>query len=133
MNLLEKIRDTWEALGELASLLAAARVYVGQAKDATLPYCTVVEAGRVPLVRCNDGAAVDLVTVRTTVYHEDYAAGAAIVAAMLALYERTDFALSGSDRCESMQRISSSQAEGDDGVWVFVTEWGCRVYLAAGV
>lgn len=133
MNLLEKIRDAWTASAALVALLPVARVYVGQAKDGTLPFATVIESARAPVVRCNNGSAVDLVTVRATVYHEDYSAGEEIVNAMLALYERTDFALGGADRCESMARISSSQAEGDDGVWIFVTEWACRVYLATGV
>ena len=130
MNLAEVIHQRWAAATALNDLLPAARVTTGVSVDPTLPYAVIAKQSERPMVRHNDGSAVDSVGLRIRVFHDNYDSAAAVMEQIRVAFERSDFALSGDDKVIAMQRSDDSQRQEDDGVWQFVIDFDCMVYLA---
>jgi hypothetical protein len=78
------------------------------------------------------GDALDEVTLRVNVWHEEYDAGRAIAEEVKAAFDRSSFALSGSDRVVQMLRTNDFASQHDDGAWQFTTEFLVQVYLPSG-
>ena len=133
MNLAQVIHQRWAAAGSLNGLLPAARVFTGMSVDPTRPFAVISKESDRPLECYNDGAAVDVVGVRIRVFADDYDAAAAIMHQVKAAFDRSAFALSGSDKVLNMQRGDDSELQNDDGVWQLTIDFQCTVYLAAGV
>jgi hypothetical protein len=132
MNLAQVIHQRWAATEALSSLLPAARVYTGMSVDPSRPFAVISKESHRPLESYNDGAAVDVVGVRIRVFHDDYTAAAAVVAQIKAAFDRSEFALSGSDKVLAVERADDAELQTDDGVWQLTVDFKCTVYLAAG-
>ena len=133
MNLAQVIHQRWAAATTLTGLLPASRVHTGIGAEATMPYAVISKQSDRPLTRHHDGSAVDLIGVRIEVFNENYDAGAAVVHEIKAAFDRTDFALAGSDSVLNMLRSNDRESQGDDGVWQFTVDFDCTVYLESGV
>lgn len=139
MNLAQVIHQRWAAAEALNDLLPTSRVFTGLSPDPTTPYAVITKADDSPggaggpAAYCNDGSAVDRVRVRIEVFHDDRAAAAAIMHQIKVAFDRSDFALAGSDRVVNMQRSHDSERQEKDGLWRLVIDFDCTVYLASGV
>ncbi len=133
MNLIEVIHDRWAAASSLDDLLPASAVTTGLCVDPTMPYATIAKRGDRPVARLNDGSAVDAVAVRIEVFHDDRDAAAEIVAQIKTAFDRTEFALDGTDRVVNMQRVGDRERQHGDGTWQMTVDFACTVYLATGV
>ena len=137
MNIGQVLHTRWAAGTTLNGLLAAAKVMTGRyfAEDPTFPYATITRPNDVPQGYTSDGAAVERVAVRITVYHafESYDEGLAIADAVKSTFDREDFDLSGSDKVLNMQRSGYQEIQDEDGDWYFVIDFECPVHLSAGV
>ncbi len=130
MNLAEVIHQRWAAASGLNDLLPASRVHTGIGVDPTLPYAVLSKQSDRPTQRHNDGSAVSAVELRIRVFHDNYDSAAAVVEQVEAAFNGADFALSGNDRVINMRRSNDFQRQEDDGVWQFVIDFDCTVYLA---
>jgi hypothetical protein len=132
MNLAQVIHQRWAAAAALNDLLPAARVYTGLSVDPAMPYAVISRPEQSPVSLHHDGSGIDAVTLRIAVYHDRYDEAAAIVHAIKAAFDRTSFELAGADRVLFMRRTADSEHQGDDGLWRFVLDFRCTVYLATG-
>ena len=133
MNLEQVLHQRWAAFDALNSLFAAEHVKTGRSFSAALPYATITRLGNRTAFRTNAGDALDEVTLRINVWHDDYDAGRAIVRELMAAFDRSDFALAGGDRVVQMRRTDDSASQHDDGTWQFAIEFLVQVYLPSGV
>ena len=133
MNLEQVIHQRWAACDALASLLPAENVKTGRSFDDPLPYATITRHRSRTAFRTNAGDALDEVTLRINVWHDDYDAGRAIVGQLKAAFDRSDFALSGGDRVVQMRRTDDFASQHDDGAWQFTIEFLVQVHLPSGV
>ncbi|HYW81229.1 MAG TPA: hypothetical protein VE890_16720 [Thermoguttaceae bacterium] len=133
MNLAEVLHERWAAATALDAMLPVARVVTGMSVDATMPYATLIKQSERPLTRHHDGSGVDLVVMRIEVFDENYDTGTAVLHAIKAAFDRSTFALSGSDEVLVMQRVNDNETQSDDGVWQFAIDFECTVYLESGV
>lgn len=133
MNLAQVIHQRWAATGPLNDLLPASRVYTGMSIDPTTPYAVITKQSDRPMAYLSDGSSVDRVGVRVAVFHGAYDAGAAIVHQLKLAFHLAEFALSGSDKVISIQRSNDLERQDEDGLWQFVVDFNCTVYLTSGV
>lgn len=133
MNLAQVIHQRWAAAEALDQLLPASRVYTGMSVDPRPPYAVITRQSDRPSAYFHDGSTVDQVGVRVQVFHDNHDAGAAIVHQIKRAFHQSQFALSGSDKVINMQRANDSERPNDDGLWQFVIDFNCTVYLASGV
>jgi len=138
MNINATLHSRWANDATLNGLLPVAKVVTGIyfASEPAYPYATITRPGDRPLAYSSEGAAVERVLVRITVYHglNNYDEGLAIADAVKAAFDRKDFALSGSDKVLNMQRCGYMEVSDEDVAgWFFVLDFDCSVYLAAGV
>ncbi len=106
------------------------------ATDPEFPYATLTRPGDNTEGYDNSDAAEELVVVRITVYHhrDNYDEGLAIADAVKAAFDRSAFALSGTDRVLNMQRSGYAETQDDEeDNWFFVIDFTVRIYLTAGV
>jgi hypothetical protein len=134
MNLGYYLHSRWQSNPQLNDLLPAENVMTGLyfTADPGASYATIALPGGTVDGYANDGSSVDNVTVRIQVHNAQYDAGSAIVAALLAAFDRCDFALSGNDRVLSMQKTGMPEERQDPqtGQWDWIVDFKCRVYLA---
>jgi len=133
MNLEQAIHERWAASEALASLLPAENVRTGRSYGQPMPYAALTRLGSRTAFRTNAGDAMDEVTLRINVWHDDYDAGRAILEQVKAAFDRSDFALSGGDRVVQMRRTDDSASQHDDGAWQFTIEFLVQVHLPSGV
>ena len=133
MNLAQVIHQRWAADEALNGLLPASRVYTGMSVDPTTPYAVITKQSHRPMAYLSDGSTVDQVGVRVQTFHDNYDAGAAIVHQIKVAFHQAEFALSGSDKVINIQRSNDFEHLDRDGVWQFVVDLNCTVYLASGV
>jgi hypothetical protein len=135
MNLGYYLHSRWQASPPLNGLLPVEKVMTGLyfAADPGSSYATITLPGGAVEGYANDGSSVDSVTVRIQVHDADYDQGGAIVQALLATFDRSDFPLSGNDRVLSMQKTGMPVETQDPhtGQWDWTVDFKCRVYLAA--
>lgn len=132
MNLEQVIHQRWAASESLCSLLPAGSVKTGRSLAGSVPYVSVARLGNRTAFRANSGEALDEVTVRINVWHDDYDAGRAILEQVKAAFDRSDFALSGGDRVVQMRRTKDSASQHDDGTWQFSVEFLVQIHLPSG-
>lgn len=133
MNLEQAIHERWGQAAALAALLPTERITTGRAVDTTRPYAILACPRRQTVIRTNDGAAVDEVTTQIDVWHDRYDAGQAILAQIIAAFDRSDFPLSDGRRVVQMRREGDSATQQDDGVWQLTITFLVQVYLPSGV
>lgn len=133
MNLLQVIHERWAADGTLNGLLDSANVYTGNAPDAALPFCVVERGSQEPEWQSNCQTAADRVGIRFQLFHENRDDGYAIAEGIKAFFNRSNFSLSGSDVVQTMERAGDFEIQDPDGVWRFVIDFQCLIYLSAGV
>ena len=133
MNLAQVIHQRWAADSTLNGLLPATRVYTGLSFDPTRPFAVISKESDKPETYHSDGSTIDAVGLRIQVYHDNYDAGAEIAHQIKKVFDRTAFDLSGSDKVLNIQRGNNSENQTDDGVWQFIMDFICTVYLASGV
>ncbi|MGD0382455.1 MAG: DUF3168 domain-containing protein [Thermoguttaceae bacterium] len=132
MNLAQVIHQRWAADSTLNGLLPATRVYTGLSFDPARPFAVVSKESDKPETYHSDGSAIDAVGLRIQVYHDNYDAGAEIAHQIKKVFDRTAFDLSGSDKVLNIQRGNDLENQTDDGVWQFIMDFICTVYLASG-
>lgn len=132
MNLAQAIHQQWAAAADLDDLLPASRFYTGLAIDGAMPYATLSLATKRPASRCHDGSAIAAPVATIRIVGPSYDAVAAIAEQLKRAFDGADFALSGSDRVIDVRRCGESQTQDGDGVWQFVIEFDCTVYLESG-
>ena len=104
MKLEEGIHQRWAASNALVALLPASSVKTGRNVGDTLPYATVLRRGSRTAFRANSGEALDEVSLRIRIWHDDFDAWRAIAEAAKAAFDRSDFSLSDGDRLVQMLR-----------------------------
>ena len=137
MNLTQVLHQQWAADGTLNGLLPASAVMTGRyfASQPTFPYACLSQIRQGAELRTNSGASLDTIIVEVRIWHgrDNYDAGKAIADAADSLFNRTDFALAGSDKILNMQRIERQAISNpDDGHWQFILRFECMAYLASG-
>jgi hypothetical protein len=133
MNLAQVIHQRWAANSALNNLLPAARVYTGLSFDPSEPFAVISKEKDRPETYHSDGSAIDVVGLRIQVFHDHYDAGAAILHQIKTAFDRTNFDLAGSDKVLNIKRANDSERQTDDGVWQFIIDFDCTVFLASGV
>lgn len=131
LSLIEAIHRRWTDSAALCALLPASRVTTGMSAEPGVPRAVIHKQSDRPLVACNDGSAVAQVGIRIRVFHDDYAAAAAVVDRLKAMMERAEFALTDGNRVIDVQRADDSQEQQEDGVWQMTVDFNCAVHLAA--
>lgn len=137
MNLAQYIHTQWAADATLNGLMDSDRVTTGIyfEDDPGSRFGTITLPGGAYRQRFNDGGALNETLVRIQVHHDDYDLGLAIANAVLAVFNRSDFDLSGSDKVINIQ-AEGPPAELQDvitGEWDFVIDLRAVVHLATGV
>jgi hypothetical protein len=132
MNLAQVIHQRWAAAAALNALLPAARVYTGMSVDPTVPFATINKESEHPAAYLNDGSSVATVGLRIDVFHAQHDAAAAIVAQIKAVFDRSAFALAGSDKVVDVLWVNDFERQTADSVWQCTCELNCTVQLAAG-
>jgi hypothetical protein len=132
MNLVQVIHQRWAAATALNALLPATRLYTGAGYDPVPPLAVVSKQSDKPDSYDVGGSAIDIVVVRMRVLHAQYDAAAAIVHQIKKAFDRTTFALSGSDVVQNMQRTNDFEDQRNDGLWEMTIDFECTVYLAGG-
>lgn len=136
MNIGQVLHARWEANETLNGLLPVSKVMTGVyfADDPKFPYATITRPGDTTAGYHNTGAAEERVVVRITVYHhrDNYDEGLAIADAAKAVFDRTAFDLSGSDRVLNMQRSAYEETQDEEDNWFFIIDFVCMVHLASG-
>ena len=132
MNLEQVIHQRWAASETLNALLPAEHVKTGRSFGDPLPYATLTRLKNRTVFRTNAGDALDEVTLRVNVWHDDYDAGRAITEQVKAAFDRSDFALSGGDRVVQMRRTDDSASQHHDGTWQFTIEFLIEIHLPSG-
>jgi len=133
VNLEQAIHQRWAAAGALTSLLPVENVKTGRSSDGPVPYATIVREKNRTAFRSNAGDALDEVTLRVDVWHDNYDKGRGIAEQVKAAFDRSEFALSGSDKVVQMRRTSDSATQDEDGMWRLTIEFLVQVYLPSGV
>lgn len=136
MDLGQVIHAQWAADETLNGLLPATKVMTGLyfASDPGYPYGTITLPGGPPGGWSNDAAKLNQVTVVVAVYHDhgSYDACKAIADRVVDLFDKTDFALTGSDKCLSIRAGEPQEIQDQDsGDWTFVVTLECSVYQGA--
>lgn len=129
MNLAQVIHQRWAAAETLNNLLPAASVYTGMGVDPTVPYAVIGKRSDRPAAYHNDGSALSTVCLRIELFHDNHDSAAAVRDQIMAAFDRTDFALSGSDKVINMQRSDDFEVQEEAGTWRFVIDFNCTVYL----
>jgi hypothetical protein len=132
VNLEQVIHQRWAASEGLNSLLSAGAVKTGRSLAGSVPYAGIARLGNRTAFRTNAGDALDEVTVRINVWHDDYDAGRAILGQVKTTFDRSDFALLGGDRVVQMRRTNDSASQHDDGTWQFTVEFLVQIHLPSG-
>src|SRR3972149_1427654 len=130
MNLAQVIHQRWAADTTLNGLLPASRVYTGLSFDPVRPFAVISKESDRPATYHRDGSAIDTVGLRIQVFHDHYDAGAGIMHQIKATFDRTAFDLAGSDKVLNIDRGNDSERQNNDGVWQFIIDFDCTVYLA---
>jgi hypothetical protein len=133
VNLEQAVHQRWAASEALAAMLAAERVTTGRSLGDSVPYATITRRQCRTAFRTNAGDALDEVTLRIHVWHDDHEAGRAIVEQVKATFDRSDFELAGGARVVQMRRAHDAAVQHDDGTWQFTVEFLVEVYLPSGV
>jgi hypothetical protein len=133
MNLLEVIHQRWAAAAELNALLPVSNVYTGLSPVSTTPYAVITKLSERPVAYLNDGSVVSIVGLRIEVFDESYDAAAAVSHQVKAAFDRTEFALSGSNKVLNMRRADDYYRQRDDGTWRLAIEFQCTVHSDAAV
>jgi len=132
MNLEQAIHQRWAGDATLEGLLPAARLKTGRSVGETVPYATLARRRCRTRFRSNAGDALDEVTLRVRLWHDDYDAGRAIVEAIKTAFDRTDFPLAESDRVVQMRRTDDTAEQDNEGLWRFTIDFAVEVYLPVG-
>jgi hypothetical protein len=133
MNLIEVIHQRWAAATALSALLPVSRLCTGLSPDPGTPRATVNKQSDKPTSYESDDSAIDAVVLRFLVFHDRHAEAAAIIHQIKAAFDRSTFALAGSDVVQLMQRVNDFEEQLADGIWQMTIDFECTVYLAAGV
>jgi len=132
LNLEQAIHERWAASDGLNALLPAENLKTGRSLGDAMPYATIARLKNRTLFRTSAGDALDEVTLRVNVWHDEYDAGRAVAEEVKAAFDRGSFALSGDDRVVQMLRTNDFASQHDDGAWQFTTEFLVQVYLSSG-
>ena len=132
MNLEQVIHQRWAATETLNALLPAENVKTGRSLDGATPYATIARLKSRTRLRTNAGDALDELTLRVCVWHDEYDAGRAVADEVKATFDRSAFTLAGGDRVVQMLRSDDFASQHDDGLWQFTTEFLVQVYLPSG-
>jgi hypothetical protein len=133
MELEAAIHDRWALTPALESLLPAERVRTGLVHGEGRPYATIERKSSRTAFRTNAGDSLDEITLAIHVWHDSYDAGQAIVQAILAALDRSDFDFGAGDRVVQMRRTAESAKQHDNNVWQFSLEFSVSVHLCSGV
>jgi hypothetical protein len=132
MNLAEAIQTRWAATPSLCALLPAGQVMTGIyfAQTPPLRFATIALRGGTVEGYANDGSSIDTAAVRIQVHHDQYDQGAAIVAAVLAAFDRSDFAMGATDRvlCVQKSGVPSEAQDPQTGQWDWLIDFNCRLW-----
>jgi hypothetical protein len=135
MNLAQVLHARWAATAALNELLPVGKVMTGAyfAANPGTRYGTITLPGSRTTGFFNDQSSLEVMTVRVRIHHDDYDQGQAIVAALLAAFDRSEFSLADGSRVVCMQRSGLPQEMQDPrtGQWDWVTDFQCRVHCAA--
>jgi hypothetical protein len=132
MELEAAIHQRWAATPALESLLSAQRVRTGLVHAEGRPYATLERKSSRTAFRTNAGDALDEVTLAIHVWHDSHDAGRAIVQAILAAFDRSDFDFDGGDRVVQMRRTADSAKQHDNNAGQFSLEFSLSVHLCSG-
>jgi len=134
INLGQYLHARWAADTTLNGLLDSSKLSTGLAPDSEFPYATITWPGNTAGGWTNDGASLDRIGVRITVYHgrDNYDDGKAIVSAIRNAYSRADFAVGGGGRCINMQYTGDEELQDEEDDWYFVIDFEAQVHTLAG-
>jgi hypothetical protein len=129
MNLEQAFHQRWSQVTALESLLPAARVTTGQARDTAFP-CATLEVGPIrSALPTNEGPAIRVAEVRVNVRHEGYSAAKAIVEALRDGFDGATLELPGSAHSARLRHVADSNRQQDDGAWHWTVEFEAKTHL----
>jgi hypothetical protein len=135
MNLAQLVHARWAASARLNALLPVGKVLAGGRfhGDPGTRYATLTLPGSRSAGIPRAQWVPETVIVRARIHHDDYAAGQAIVAALLACLDGQEFSLVAWQRKVSIERGSVPKEMQDPrtGHWDWVTDLRCRVQSTA--
>jgi hypothetical protein len=129
MSLEQAIHEYWASTAALDALLPAARVTTGRSSGVAMPYATIEQIESRPTLPTNLGDAVEAVTIRVTLWHDDHAAGHAIAEQVEIALDRATLTLPGGGQVARFRRLRSSVSQHPDGLWQWTVELRARVHL----
>ena len=129
MNLEQAIHEHWADTASLETLLPAARVTTGRSSSGGVPYATIERIESRPTLPTHLGDAVEEVTLRVKVWHDDHDAGHAIAEQVEIALDRATLTLPGGSRIARLRRSSSAATQHADGLWQWTIELRANVYL----
>ena len=132
MRLEQAIHQRWATSGGLVALLPAQRVKTGRAFGDATPYATVEHVQGQTAFRTNAGDALDEVTVRINVWHDNYDEACAIAEQVKLAFDRSAFPLAGGDKVVQMRRVADSASQDGEGLWRLAIDFVTQVHLPSG-
>ena len=132
MNLAKYLHERWAAADDLNGLLPEEKVFTGMSSDPAPPYAVISQEGRKPFTRHSDGSALDKVLVRIQVFHGQYDAGPGIIREINRAFEGSSFDLDDGCKVFNMLRTDQREKQLEPGVWQFILDFQCTVFLPEG-
>lgn len=124
----QAIHERWAQASTLEALLPAARFGTGRSPSEALPYATLERArGRTALSN-NRGDAIEDVTLRIHVWHDDHDAGRAVVVQVVEALDRCSLTLDSPERVARVRRVGETVTAHDDGPWQWTVEFSVRIH-----
>ena len=112
--------------------MPAAQVFTGLSVNTALPYAVISKESEHPGDYYNDGAATAAVASASRCFTASPTLARPSCLQVKAAFDGSDFPLAGSDKVLDMRRANDSERQSEDGVWQFLCDFQCTVYLAAG-
>lgn len=131
MEIEQLFHQRWSDAAALDGLLPARRVTTGRSSLASLPWATIGRRSRTIVCRTNLAEVIEEIVLEICLNHEEFDAGAAIVAEFLHTFDRKRFPLSGGAKVLHLRRVEDDCRQRDDGVWQFRVAMLARVWLPA--
>jgi len=116
MNVEQAIHERWCGWRPLVDLVPAERLYSGAAQGAGWPYVTLHRLDGAQIARTSSGTLVARVPLEFRVWDQQLARAQAVAAAIVARFNRAEFAYAAGRVLDCLP-TGQSQSQAGDGTW----------------
>ena len=131
MTLEQALHQRWSDDPTLNALLPSDKVTTGRSTGGTLPRATIGRRTRRAVCRTNSGDSLEQVVVEVRLLHGSFDDGTAVVQQFLAVFDRSQFGLSGGAEVVNLRRVKDDCRQEKDGTWLFRVQMLARVHRPA--